>query len=384
MINIIDSPEKLWQECSQLSKTPSIIFSELYDENNSHFVLAYGPVAQRNQYQELLYSAKNKFNVSILPIRDFQLFGEIPWPGKVICHFHWIHGVTSQAKSVSQAEASVLFWEKLLNQIKKNGHKIVWTVHNVLPHDSIWPEYDIKIHQMMSDAADGLHVMAKDSVEQTKPYYKLHENKLFLVPHSTYQGAQIDEISPEAARKQLEFDQDDFVFLSFGAIMEYKGFDYLMAAYDKVRNNSLKKTRLIIAGLPTDKSLVSLILAWGEGKPDVTLDLTPVANDKLQVYFRSANIAVCPYRRTMNSGAAMMAMTFDLPVIGPNIGGFADLINDGCAYGYKINDQKALISVMETVLSNGVDLKKQNIKLRQSFLSPQKISTEFFNKIYNL
>lgn len=380
MLNIVKTPEGLWQECARLAKQPSVIDSELHDEPNDHFVLAYGPVAQRNQFQALLYSAQDQFNVSIVPIHDLGLCGEIPWPGKVICHFHWIHDKTKNAKTEAEADEAVVYWENLLKRIKENGHKIVWTVHNVMPHETVWVEHDKKIHQMMADAADALHVMASDSATLTAPYYTLDERKMFVVPHPTYEGAQPDEVSRAEARTQLQISEDEFVFLSFGAIMEYKGYDRLMAAYDQLRGKTAKKTKLIIAGLPSDKALVGKIAAWGEDKPDVILDMTPVPHDKLQVYFRSADISVCPYRRTMNSGAAMMAITFDVPVLGPNSGGFQDIEASGCGLTF---DNASDTELFEKMIGLVEDRVKCLVKLKKAkeSLSPFFISQVFFEKM---
>lgn len=380
MLNIVKTPEGLWQECARLAKQPNVIDSELHAEANDHFVLAYGPVAQRNQFQALLYSAQDQFNVSVVPIHDLGLCGEIPWPGKVICHFHWIHDKTKNAKTEAEADEAVVYWGNLLRRIKENGHKIVWTVHNVLPHETVWVEQDKKIHQMMADAADGLHVMASDSAALTAPYYTVDERKMFVVPHPTYEGAQPDEISRAEARTQLQVSQEEYVFLSFGAIMEYKGYDRLMAAYDQLRGKTAKKTRMIIAGLPSDKALVAQITAWGEGKPDVILDMTPVPHEKLQVYFRSADIAVCPYRRTMNSGAAMMAVTFDLPVLGPNSGGFLDIEASGCGVTFDNTSDAALYEKMRFLADNRIIWLEELAKAKQG-LVPSAVSTSFFNHI---
>lgn len=383
MLNIVKTPEGLWQECARLAKQPSVIASELHAEPNDHFVLAYGPVAQRNQYQALLYSAQDQFNVSIVPIHDLGLCGDIPWPGKVICHFHWIHGKTGQAKTEAEADEAVVYWENLLRRIKENGHKIVWTVHNVMPHETVWVEQDKKIHQMMADAADALHVMASDSATLTAPYYTLDERKIFVVPHPTYEGAQPDEISRVEARTQLQIGEEEFVFLSFGAIMEYKGYDRLMAAYDQLRGKTAKKTRLIIAGLPSDKALVEKITAWGAGKPDVILDMTPVPHDKLQVYFRSADISVCPYRRTMNSGAAMMAVTFDLPVLGPDSGGFLDIETSGCGFVFKNKSDTSLADAMVSALETRSDY-VSSLRSKKAKLSPAYVSNIFFLTLLSL
>lgn len=378
MFNIIDQPEKLWQECAKLAKTSDVINAELFDSPNDHFVLAYGPVAQRNQFQALLYSARDSFNVSILPIHKLELCGEIPWPGRVVCHFHWLHERTKNAKTEKEANAAVVYWETLIKRIKENGHKIVWTVHNVMPHETVWVEQDKKIHQVMADAADALHVMASDSAKLTEQYYTLDERKMFVVPHPTYHGAQPDEITRAEARAQLHIAEEEFVYLSFGAIMEYKGYDRLIAAYDQLRGKTTRKIRLIIAGLPSDKALVKKIAAWGASKPDVILDMTPVPHEKLQVYFRSADIAVCPYYRTMNSGAAMMAVTFDLPVLGPSSGGFVDIEKSGCGITFDNKSDAALVEKMRFLVDHDVTFKEKLFK-NKSLLAPNVISQEFFN-----
>ncbi|WP_299585364.1 glycosyltransferase [uncultured Microbulbifer sp.] len=384
MLKVIDRPEKLWQSCAELSRDRDVIASELFGSPDEHFVLAYGPVAQRNQYQALLYSASTEYNVSILPIHKLELCGEIPWPGKVVCHFHWLHDQTKYAKNEDEANEAVIYWERLIRKIKENGHKIVWTVHNVMPHETIWIEQDKKIHQMVADAADALHVMASDSAKLTQQYYTLSEKRMFLVPHPTYEGAQPDDVSRDKARRDLHISDDEFVFLSFGAIMAYKGYDELMAAYDNVREKTQKSIRLIIAGLPSDKDLVEKIAAWGGGRNDVILDMTPVPNEKLQIYYRSADVAVCPYRRTINSGAALMALTFDLPVIGPRAGGFLDLVKDKCVLGYDINYDNGLSEIMEMVIEEGVSGRSLFVMKKKLELSPQIISKCFFNKISNL
>ncbi|WP_444924284.1 glycosyltransferase [Microbulbifer sp. DLAB2-AF] len=380
MLKVIDIPEKLWQSCAELSKKSTVLESELFNTSNDHWILAYGPVAQRNQYQALLYSAHTEYNVSLLPIHKLDLCGEIPWPGKVICHFHWLHDNTKCAKTEDDANKAVVYWEKLIRRIKDNGHKIVWTVHNVMPHETVWIEQDKKIHQLVADAADSVHIMASDSVKQTSHYYSLNEKKTFLVPHPSYEGAQPDTISRDQARNQLGITSDDFVFLCFGAVMEYKGYDRLMKSYEFVRKRAKIKTRLIIAGLPTDGRLVGEIKYWASEKSDVILDMTPVPHDKLQVYFRSADLAVCPYYRTMNSGAAMMAITFNVPVLGPNSGGFQDLEQRGFGITFDNHAEDSLAKQMLLYTD------KKNISLNvftesKRSISPSYVSRLFFDNI---
>jgi glycosyltransferase involved in cell wall biosynthesis len=380
MRDVIDCPEKLWRACANISASLKVTSIQVHVDPNDHFVLAYGPVAKRNQFQTLLYSARDKFNVAMLPVNKLDLCGEIPWPCKLVVHFHWLHGKTSKADTVDEADQAVVYWSRLIRRIKENGHKIVWTVHNAMPHETVWVEQDCQIHQMMADAADALHIMASDSVRLTEKYYRLDERKIFVVPHPTYEGAQPDETSREDARRQLQIDEKEFVFLSFGAIMEYKGYHRLMSAFDQLRGRTARKTRLIIAGLPSHKPLVEKIADWGEDKPDVLLDMTAVPHEKLQLYFRLADFAVCPYYRTMNSGAAMMAISFDLPVLGPNCGSFLDLEKSGCGITFDNTNDAALVEKMRFLIDHKVIAAEKLVKAKQ-ILRPSVVSELFFNEI---
>lgn len=383
MLDIAKLPEDLWRQCGNLAQSSRVVASELGLYGADHMVLAYGPVAQRNQFQSLLYSQREEFNVSLLPIHDLGLCDKIPWPGQVLCHFHWIHDRTREASTQAEADEAVVFWEQLLRRIKQNGHKIIWTVHNVMPHESVWFEQDKIIHQMLADAADSLHVMASDSALLTKPYYTLDESKVFVVQHPTYVGAQPDEVTRTEARDRLLIEPDEFVFLSFGAIMEYKGYGRLMAAYDEVRRISQQKLRLIIAGLPSDSDVVERINAWGKDRPDVLLDMTPVPNTRLQTYFRASDLAVCPYLRTMNSGAAMMAVTFDLPVLGPRSGGFRDIEAMGCGVTFENTNVAALADAMRQA-AEGAGPSSNDIARGKDRLAPATISRQFFEQVKNV
>ena len=57
------------------------------------------------------------------------------------------------------------------------------------------------------------------------------------------------------------------------------------------------------------------------------LHLGFVADEDLQVYFRAADVAVFPYRRTLNSGALMAALTFGTPVIAPAQGCLPEVVS---------------------------------------------------------
>jgi glycosyltransferase involved in cell wall biosynthesis len=61
---------------------------------------------------------------------------------------------------------------------------------------------------------------------------------------------------------------------------------------------------------------------------------------------RAADVAVLPYRRALNSGALMLALTFGLPVIVPDGGGLAEVVGTGFARTFAAGDRASLAEAL--------------------------------------
>src|SRR5690606_19232771 len=58
----------------------------------------------------------------------------------------------------------------------------------------------------------------------------------------------------------------------------------------------------------------------GEDNPDVHLFLRFIPDNELHTDLSAADIVILPYRAVFNSGALLLALSFDKPVIAPHIG----------------------------------------------------------------
>ncbi len=65
-----------------------------------------------------------------------------------------------------------------------------------------------------------------------------------------------------------------------------------------------------------------------EADPRIRLHMRDIPDDEAQIYFKASDIMVFPYDNTLNSGAAMAALTFGLPIIGSNTVAFKILPSD--------------------------------------------------------
>ena len=372
----------LWDAVVKASRSLNFIgYSEFGSQDElDAILLVYGPVARQNVFQSLLYSRGLVNGFATLPVHSFSNFDRVPWQGKMVCHFHWPHLVVANCSSQEEANREVQSFRETLCQLKDQGRNILWTVHNILPHVSRFLEADIEVCQILASEADIIHIMASKTLELTAPYYNIDPNKVIQVSHPSYWNAQPDWVDRNEARLELGLEPDQFVFLVFGAILPYKGYREMVEAFTQLRREGRKAT-LLIAGPPSDADLVSELKSWAVGRRDVLIHVKKIPNENLQFYFRASDVLVCPYTRTLNSGTLMMGLSFDLPVIAPNVGAFADLASTGCCRLYEPHQDEGLLRVLEEVLNSSVKKlqKFENPMLEE--IKPDNISDLFFKKL---
>ena len=74
-----------------------------------------------------------------------------------IIHFHWPDGYINQKSMFKTLQRSILL-TLILFIVKLKGSRIVWTVHNVSPHDAFHPAYSHFFMRWYSKQCDG-HIL---------------------------------------------------------------------------------------------------------------------------------------------------------------------------------------------------------------------------------
>jgi hypothetical protein len=81
----------------------------------------------------------------------------------------------------------------------------------------------------------------------------------------------------------------------------------------------------MIAGSVRDDSLAAEIKMAAAGSTHVQLFLEFIDNRDLQTFFRAADLIVLPYTDILNSGSAILALSFDRPILVPAQGSLPEL-----------------------------------------------------------
>lgn len=288
----------------------------------------YPTLAATNPYQSLLYQRAREHGCAPVWARRQWQIAELTALRQAglptALHLHWLHPVLRDAETPKAAGQATKEFLALLDAFGAAGGRLVWTVHNILPHETRHAAEEARLGSEVAARADVIHVMSRRTEEAAAPFYELPRDRLLEVPHMSYVGAYADHVSRLDARHALGILPDDLVFLTLGWIRPYKGLDALLDAWQALPAGP---RRLVVAGEPAQDGAIGGFLERAALDPTVVLDARPIPADEIQVFLRAADVAVLPYRQSLNSGALLLALTFGVPAIVPAGSGLADLVD---------------------------------------------------------
>jgi glycosyltransferase involved in cell wall biosynthesis len=101
----------------------------------------------------------------------------------------------------------------------------------------------------------------------------------------------------------------------FGNLIPYKGIEDLIAAFD----GEALGADLVIGGRAVDQEYYRSLAQMAADKPGITVTGDYIEDDALWDRVRGAAAAVLPYKKITNSGAALLALSANTPVLLPDI-----------------------------------------------------------------
>ena len=358
-------------------------YSSLANGEEKPHLLGYTPVARMNPYQALLYRRFGASGIAVAPILKPEKFRGLldfqRMASTTSLHLHWNSWMTLGAAEEDRARSVGLGMAARLERLRDKGVNVVWTVHNVYPHDAVHVDVELEVQQRVADAANIVHVMSTSTVDAMNGYVKLDPEKIVVAPHPSYKGAYVDVVTREEARAMLGLGPDEVVFVLFGALKSYKGLDRLLDAVDVLSAGSPEfRFRVIVAGGADDSYAVREFINRALVHPNVLIESNKIPNDRAQYFLRAADVGLVNYERTLNSGAALLYGTFDLPVVAADTPTFREgldadstvFVEDGSADAFA----RAMIASVQLI---GSAAAKQSLATHMERLDPNIVSTDF-------
>jgi beta-1,4-mannosyltransferase len=287
-------------------------------------------------YVTLLAGALERADVEIIT-PDARELWRLGWTRNIdVVHLHWLEFVAPSAPSGVAGLARTLIRHvrlmALLAWLRMRGIALVWTVHNLRPHEPTRPRLESLLSRVVSRIC---HVLVAHSAYARERIQECWGASLevAVIPLGNYIAPfPAGQASRAELRATLGIPGDAYVFLAFGQVRPYKRLPDLVTAF---RGLSGDDVRLLIVGKPVVADEARRLREAAAHDPRVLLDLREVPDAEVSGVHLCADAAVLAYRDVFSSGALLLALSFGLPVVAPDVGTAAEIAGPSASELFK-------------------------------------------------
>jgi len=266
-------------------------------------------------------------------------------------------------KNILSALTRVVFFLFTLMALKIRKTKIVWTVHNIKPHENYHPYMCKLMMYIFTNMLDAIVIMSKSEKDEIiQEYPALKRKVVSYIPHPLYHCYPNDASLGES-RKQLGIPLNATVFTYFGQIRDYKNIPELLRSFEGLDR---KDCYLIVAGAIKDQELKLEIMQLSKNARNLKLKTSYIPENEIQYYMNASDVVVLPFKNILNSGSAMLALSFGKPLLCPEIGalkGLQDIFGKKWIFLYKNNIFENIEHILKTIRTNDYSIGEVEGKL---------------------
>jgi len=242
----------------------------------------------------------------------------------------------------------IYFDRTLLNiYYKMLGKKLIFTAHDInfrklVGKDTIINRLTLKFLYKIVD-----HIIVHNEKMKSELIndFKIEGNKISIIPFGINEVIPNSNLTREEARRKLNLEEHEKVILFFGNIAPYKGLDQLIEAlkYLKERNIKLLIAGRIKHGCHEYWENVEKMVLKHDLEKYIIKKIEYIPEEEAEIYFKSADVLIMPYKYIFQSGVIFTAYHFGLPVIATDVGAIKeDIIEGKTGFVCKANDPEDL------------------------------------------
>ncbi|MBI4684786.1 MAG: glycosyltransferase family 4 protein [Nitrospirae bacterium] len=267
----------------------------------------------------------------------------------------------------------LMFFDSILlnTYYKLLGKKIVFTAHNVNAgerddNDSLINRFSLRF---LYKIVDHIFVHTERMKLQVVEDFNIEKNKVTVIPFGINKYTPKTSLSTEQARIRLQIRKDEKVILFLGNIAPYKGLEFLISALARLKERNYE-TKLLIAGRIKNcesywKSIMQLIKE-NNLEDCIISKVEYIPEEDIEMYLKSADVLILPYKHIFQSGVLFLAYNFGLPVIATDVGSLReDIIEGKTGFICKPEDPQDLAEKIEMYfqsdLYKNLETNRQNI-----------------------
>jgi beta-1,4-mannosyltransferase len=282
-----------------------------------------------------------------------------------VLHFNWPHYIYYHNDAEIMARQMHEFVRRM-ELARELGYKLVWTAHNLYPHNQTHRDLDHQCRLHICRLATAVIVHCHVAANGLRQLFGRTEN-VFVIPHGNFLGVYSSPFTRDDARARLGIPLDAFVYATLGNIRPYKGIEALVDAF---RRLPMQDAWLAISGGSVDRTYLESISQYATGDRIVRRLASPrPPNDDFLGVVEAADVVVQPYLDATTSGVLTLALSWPKPVIGPRLGCLPDMVTPETGILYDPEKDGALYHALTRIRS--YDLGKAAQAALRVMSSPQ-------------
>lgn len=251
-----------------------------------------------------------------------------------IYHLHWL-GNYIRFEDLPRKVIYTLKFLLDLSMVKLMGIRVVWTIHNLVPHEAKYPRFEKWTCRRVAGLADGLIVHSFSARDAVAENYSVAPERLTVIPHGHYMTAYGKAIPQQQARQELQISASK-VILFLGFLRPYKGVEALIQGWKLATKEAASADALLlIAGKAIDDSFAAHLENLRDEMESIKLQIGFLDRAKIPVYFSAADAVVLPFQKILTSGSLLLALGYTKPIIAPSLSLVTEILDGAPAFLYE-------------------------------------------------
>ncbi|MCD4696801.1 MAG: hypothetical protein K8S16_11235 [Bacteroidales bacterium] len=247
--------------------------------------------------------------------------------------FHWVEKLPEKKGGIIQSVMFIiLMYVAILLRIK-----VIWTMHNKFTHARKYKRFTRFLFKTLLKKSHLILTHSSEGISFGESLYTSSENKIKYFPHPVK-----DRRLPAKENKLIDI-------LIWGSIAPYKGIDGFLESWTKSKLEN--KYRIVIVGKVSSQDYLEKIVRFKSKNIKIRNEyisdnqLAKLINDSKAILFTYSKASI------LSSGALMDSIGYGAQVIGPHVGGFADLAKLNIVTTFK--SFEGLEEILEKQIHNG-------------------------------
>lgn len=274
---------------------------------------------------------------------DTGIFNLLKYFGRIdLVFLNWIENLPEKKGGWMQA----VFFLVFLRIKRWLGIRVVWTLHNKISHSAQHRQWKEVLFNNLLKYSDLIITHSREGIRFACQRHPGAERRLFYFPHP---------VTPAEVQLQNEKKYD---ILIWGTMAPYKGIDAFLEFLEQ--QNKLSSYRILIAGKAVSPQFFEKIDKYSS--PNIIIKNQFVDSGELSRMIARSAIVLFTYSgaSVLSSGALMDSIANRACVVGPHVGAFAEMAEEGIIHSY--HNFNELQDILETSKSNDSDLMMEKLE----------------------